>query len=55
MTETVIRDLIYFDFDKAASIDSQLGGGLLNEIQSTSNANRDLGGGIDFGIASLVV
>src|SRR5438874_2486233 len=31
----VLRDIIYFDFDKAASLFSQLEGGFLREVQST--------------------
>ena len=34
--DQMIRDLIYFDFDKAASIFSQVEGGLIKEIQSGS-------------------
>lgn len=37
----IIRDLIYFDFDKAASIYSQVEGGLIQQIQSGTEANKD--------------
>ena len=49
----VIRDLIYLDFDKLASIASQLEGGLLQEIQSTIAKQRELEGGIDVKLANL--
>lgn len=37
----VIRDLIYFDFDKAASLFSQVEGGLLTETKSGSESTLD--------------
>lgn len=37
----LLRDLVYFDFDKAASIFSQVEGGLLREIQSGVEATKD--------------
>lgn len=37
----VLRDLVYFDFEKAASIFSQVEGGLLHEVQSGIEAARD--------------
>ncbi len=36
-----IRDLIYFDFDRAASIYSQIGEGLLKEVQSQVETSAD--------------
>ena len=48
-----LRDLIYFDFDKTASIASQLGGGLIKEIQDTNSETRELGGGINVQIAKI--
>lgn len=42
-----IKDFIYFDYEKAKSLQSQLGGGLLNEItrafESESGGNSELG------------
>lgn len=42
-----IRDLIYFDYDKAKSLHSQLSGGLLQEItrgiENENNINNELG------------
>ncbi len=39
--KTVLRDLIYFDFDKSASLFSQVEGGLLKEITSGSESSKD--------------
>jgi Asp-tRNA(Asn)/Glu-tRNA(Gln) amidotransferase C subunit len=36
-----LRDLIYFDFEKAASIFSQVEGGLLQETQTEVESNQD--------------
>lgn len=36
-----LRDLVYFDFDKAASLFSQLEQGLLREVQSSVEAAKD--------------
>ena len=40
-----LRDLIYFDFEKTASIASQLEGGLIKEIQESYSQGEELGGG----------
>lgn len=48
-----LRDLIYFDFDKTASIASQLEGGLIKEIQATYSQSREIGGGIDVSLANI--
>lgn len=50
---TMIRDLIYFDFDKAASIASQLEGGLTTEIQESYSKLREVGGSINVQMANL--
>lgn len=41
----LLRDLIYFDFEKTASIASQLEGGLIKEIQESYSQGEELGGG----------
>ena len=38
---TAIRDLIYFDFDKAASLLSQIEGGLPQETQNSNESSKD--------------
>lgn len=43
----VVRDLIYFDFDKCASIFSQLDGGLLSAIESSDSGIEGSDGGIE--------
>lgn len=48
-----LRDLIYFDFDKTASIASQLEGGLIKEIQATYSQSREIGGGIGVSLANI--
>ena len=48
-----LRDLIYFDFEKAASIASQLEGGLATEIQESHSRLREAGGEIDARVATL--
>ena len=40
-----LRDLIYFDFEKTASIASQLEGGLIKEVQESFSHDAELGGG----------
>ncbi len=48
MSRTVpIRDLIYFDFDKTASIASQLEGGLLREFHETQSDSEEFGAGMN--------
>ena len=49
----LIRDLIYFDFDRAASIVSQIEGGLIEEYHDEAGTSRDIGGGIDVRLAKL--
>ena len=49
----LIRDLIYFDFDKAASIVSQIDGGLIQEYHDESGTSRDIGGELDVKLAKL--
>ena len=48
-----LRDLIYFDFDKTASIASQLEGGLIREIQNTHSQFREIEGGIKVPLANI--
>ncbi len=48
-----IRDLLYLDFEKAASIWSQLEGGLLERISITEDTGRDEKAGTRFGIPKL--
>lgn len=50
---TVIRDLLYFDFDKAASIWSQFEGGLLERVSVTEDTGKDRAAGTRFGVAGL--
>ena len=51
--ELLIRDLIYFDFDKTASILSQIEGGLIEEYHDEEGKSRDIGGGIDVRLAKI--
>jgi hypothetical protein len=39
--EVVLRDLLYFDFDKSASLFSQIESGLLKEITSGTESSKD--------------
>jgi len=39
--EVVLGDLLYFDFDKSASLFSQIEGGLLKEITSGTESSKD--------------
>ncbi len=48
-----IRDLIYFDFDKAASIVSQIEGGMIKEYHDEEGSSRDIGGGLDVRLAKI--
>ncbi len=41
LTNTSIRDLIYFDFERSASIYSQVAGGLVQEIKSEAESGSD--------------
>lgn len=45
--EKTIRDIIYFDFDKAASILSQLEGGLLREFHESLSDSDEVGAGMN--------
>lgn len=49
----LIRDLIYFDFDKAASIVSQIEGGMIEEFHDEEGSSRDIGGGLDVRLAKI--
>jgi hypothetical protein len=48
-----IRDLIYFDFEKAASIYSQLEGGLRERVSISEDSGKDRNAGTKFGIPRL--
>ena len=48
-----VRDLIYFDFDKAASIWSQLSGGLRERVSDTEDKTRDQKAGAKLGIPKI--
>lgn len=45
-----IRDLVYFDFDKAASICSQFEGGLRERVSVTEDAGKDRSAGTKLGV-----
>jgi hypothetical protein len=49
----IIRDLIYFDFDKAASIWSQFEEGLLERTSVTEDLGKDRAAGTRFGIPGV--
>jgi hypothetical protein len=48
-----MRDLLYLDFEKAASIASQLAGGLRERLSTTQDTGRDTDAGVKFGIPGL--
>jgi hypothetical protein len=48
-----IRDLLYLDFDKAASIWSQFEEGLLERVSVTEDTGKDRAAGTKFGIAGI--
>ena len=48
-----IKDLIYFDYDKAKSLSSQLSGGLINEITKAIEKEGGLNSDIGFDIKLL--
>src|SRR4051812_34408019 len=48
-----VRDLLYLDFDKAASIWSQFEEGLLERISETEDSGKDRTAGTKFGIPKL--
>lgn len=45
-----IKDLIYFDFEKARSLISQLNGGLISEISRAFEDENELNTGIGFDV-----
>jgi hypothetical protein len=49
-----IRDLLYFDFDKAASIWSQFDEGLLERVTVNEDVGTDQVAGTKFGIRQLL-
>lgn len=53
--QVAVRDVIYFDFDKAASLLSQVDEGFLREVQSSLEDSRErrTRGGLDARVASL--
>jgi hypothetical protein len=51
--ETYLSDLLYFDADKAASIYSQLQGGLVRETQETTEQARDRRRGLGLNLAGF--
>jgi hypothetical protein len=55
MTKTpfTVRDLLYLDFDKAASIWSQFEEGLLERVSVTEDTGKDRTAGAKFGIPSV--
>jgi hypothetical protein len=53
VTGTYLRDLLYFDVEKAASIFSQLQGGLPRETQETSEQGRERKKGIGLTLGPL--
>lgn len=48
-----MRDLLYFDLEKAASIASQLGGGLRERFSVTHDIGKDTSAGVRFGLPHL--
>lgn len=48
-----LRDLIYFDFDKTASIISQIDSGLIKEERDEEVNTREIGGGLDVRLAKI--
>jgi hypothetical protein len=52
VNEQVLRDLLYFDFDKAASLWSQLAGGLRERVSVTAEEQSKRTGGVSAGISS---
>jgi hypothetical protein len=53
MAPPTIRDLLYFDFDKAASIWSQFEEGLLERMSVTEDAGKDRNAGTKFSIPGV--
>ena len=52
-TNSRIRDLLYFDFDKAASIWSQFAEGLPERISITEDLGKDRAAGVKFGLPGI--
>jgi hypothetical protein len=52
-TSPIIRDILYLDFDKAASIWSQFDEGLLERVSVTEDAGKDRAAGTKFGIPGV--
>ena len=52
-TFPTIRDILYLDFDKAASIWSQFDEGLLERVSVTEDAGKDRAAGTKFGIPGV--
>lgn len=48
-----VKDLLYLDFGKIASIASQLDEGLIKEIHDTHSDANELGGGINIQVANI--
>lgn len=53
MTKIGINDFLYFDFEKAASIFSQLEGGLRERLSVTEDKSKDTSAGATFGIPKI--
>jgi hypothetical protein len=53
VTTTGINDFLYFDFEKAASIFSQLEGGLRERLSVTEDKSKDTSAGASFGIPKI--
>ena len=51
--ELKLRDLLYLDFDKTASIWSQLDLGLLERVSVTQDSGKDRSAGAKFGVPGL--
>jgi len=54
MSDGRLRDLIYFDFDKAMSIWSQFEGGRLEQVSTVSEESEGVNAGASAGIANLL-
>src|SRR4051812_47667118 len=53
MSNRFLRDLLYFDFDKAASLWSQLAGGLREKVSLTTEGQSDKKRGLTLGIPKV--
>jgi len=54
MSVRYLRDLLYFDFDKATSLWSQLAGGLREKVSVSAEAQKDRKGGLTIGIPKIL-